>query len=78
MTAMPRLTKVIWAVYAWPGGRFLVTAWSGEPGSKEEHGPLMWEPSIEAARARVPAGAKRFEPLPEDVERTPTLVETWE
>lgn len=76
-TAVHVQPRTMWCIYAWPGGRWLVTAWSLVPGQKEEHGPLIWGASLEAVRAHIPDGFKRFDPTPADLERNPALKESW-
>lgn len=72
-----RAITTIWAIYAWPGGRWLLTGWAAAPGAEAEHGPLQWASSLEAARAMLPPGLERRDPHPEDVEDAAALVETW-
>jgi hypothetical protein len=77
MTVAQARRTTIWSIYSWPGGRWLVVAWSCSPGSPQERGPLLWETSLESARARVPAGLERRDPPPEDAEASPALMENW-
>jgi hypothetical protein len=69
--------RAVWVVYRWPGGGYRVTAWSLEPGAKEEHGPILRAGTIEDARAHMPAGLTRFDPSDEDRARSPAIEEIW-
>lgn len=77
MTVAAQRKAVVWAIYAWPGGRWNVVWWAFAPGEGAEHGPDQWTPTLEAARALVPAGFSREPPTPEDLRDAPSLVEFW-
>jgi hypothetical protein len=68
----------MWAIYAFPGGRWMRTGWVGEPGARERHGPFQWFRSLEEARAGLPPGVQRFDPEAQETAGNPALVETWE